>query len=932
MSSTIFSTTPGTPLGIDPHADVEDAGRQNPVAPNAARDEAPAPGNPPGADLVQAEPRLRRMLDTALDRSGGLRGIGGDLYEALKAEIPRPKLFHGGFSIHSAMLDAAKACDAAAAKLRGIPIGDFRGNPLPDAAFKALKGFVDAQNKLYSQIAAFQKASGVRAALLDSLAQATQFRASEALNFAATMQLMAMPANRQQEVAPGVAEPQAPTAGKAMQDMAHFMHGSGGVAGAFRADAARLFGKIDALEARKGQMPLDVFQDMIARLRDDLETLRGRIDAAINPDAAPAPDEGITPEGAPAPDGGVAPEGGPLPDGDPAPAPDSGPVLIPDRSLFAPAEAMLARSAERLDALAAADPKAGVRSAIRAILPLVDPSLFHEASILPNGLGTQLSVGLARYNARVGELMARFDAGELSPEQLEHEMREAMDILQIPDTRRACGTLLTMMEIAKKPNMTTEEIESYYLKFCRERILPGMADKLRRIVEQSGLVFMPPEVERLAAQIGSTPLITRNEIFTAEIMEAVGMLRSTGANPQARGEYIQAALDHHVDINTILEASLRGIMTDQLELRAGDAILKGSRKLGQGAANTVHLCTYRGRDGEDMRLVFKPEVSARRGLDGLAAGGLGYRDGARTMQLNVAASRAADAIGCGGTIARSSIGSHDGQLGLFMEAAPGKTFYDVLRGKPFCRMPDGRELNFREACHVLRSNGKLDAMRANLMRELSRLEWADVLSGQVDRHGNNYLVDINPQTGAVKITGIDNDASFGTLKRGMTVVDLSNPTQYQKKFLKLLEGHRYAVPADGRIDLSTIPPGLLYTACQVFGFNQLFKPALIDRDTFDKLMALDETDYRAMLAPCMDDEAVDAAVDRLREAKAYAMELAGDGRVVDDWAAPDIMETYARHKVSLEASVKVSAKARFEERVQNGFFTRDFLPEFGAIL
>ena len=946
MSSTIFSTTPGTPLGIDPHADVEDAGRQNPVAPNAARDEAPAPGNPPGADLVQAEPRLRRMLDTALDRSGGLRGIGGDLYEALKAEIPRPKLFHGGFSIHSAMLDAAKACDAAAAKLRGIPIGDFRGNPLPDAAFKALKGFVDAQNKLYSQIAAFQKASGVRAALLDSLAQATQFRASEALNFAATMQLMAMPANRQQEVAPGVAEPQAPTAGKAMQDMAHFMHGSGGVAGAFRADAARLFGKIDALEARKGQMPLDVFQDMIARLRDDLETLRGRIDAAINPDAAPAPDEGITPEGAPAPDGGVAPEGepaplpdggvapegGPLPDGDPAPAPDSGPVLIPDRSLFAPAEAMLARSAERLDALAAADPKAGVRSAIRAILPLVDPSLFHEASILPNGLGTQLSVGLARYNARVGELMARFDAGELSPEQLEHEMREAMDILQIPDTRRACGTLLTMMEIAKKPNMTTEEIESYYLKFCRERILPGMADKLRRIVEQSGLVFMPPEVERLAAQIGSTPLITRNEIFTAEIMEAVGMLRSTGANPQARGEYIQAALDHHVDINTILEASLRGIMTDQLELRAGDAILKGSRKLGQGAANTVHLCTYRGRDGEDMRLVFKPEVSARRGLDGLAAGGLGYRDGARTMQLNVAASRAADAIGCGGTIARSSIGSHDGQLGLFMEAAPGKTFYDVLRGKPFCRMLDGRELNFREACHVLRSNGKLDAMRANLMRELSRLEWADVLSGQVDRHGNNYLVDINPQTGAVKITGIDNDASFGTLKRGMTVVDLSNPTQYQKKFLKLLEGHRYAVPADGRIDLSTIPPGLLYTACQVFGFNQLFKPALIDRDTFDKLMALDETDYRAMLAPCMDDEAVDAAVDRLREAKAYAMELAGDGRVVDDWAAPDIMETYARHKVSLEASVKVSAKARFEERVQNGFFTRDFLPEFGAIL
>lgn len=51
-------------------------------------------------------------------------------------------------------------------------------------------------NLLPGALAAFR--SGVNAALLDSLAQATQFRASEALNFAATMQLMAMPAERQQ--------------------------------------------------------------------------------------------------------------------------------------------------------------------------------------------------------------------------------------------------------------------------------------------------------------------------------------------------------------------------------------------------------------------------------------------------------------------------------------------------------------------------------------------------------------------------------------------------------------------------------------------------------------------------------------------------------------------------------------------------------------
>ena len=131
MSSTIFTATSGTSISVDPHADVEDAGQQNPAVPHDAQNGAPAPGNPPNEDLVQAEARLRQMLDTALDRSGGLRGICGDLYDAIKTEIPRPKVFHGGFRIHSAMLKAANACDVAAANLRRIPIADFHANPLP---------------------------------------------------------------------------------------------------------------------------------------------------------------------------------------------------------------------------------------------------------------------------------------------------------------------------------------------------------------------------------------------------------------------------------------------------------------------------------------------------------------------------------------------------------------------------------------------------------------------------------------------------------------------------------------------------------------------------------------------------------------------------------------------------------------------------------
>lgn len=146
-------------------------------------------------------------------------------------------------------------------------------------------------------------------------------------------------------------------------------------------------------------------------------------------------------------------------------------------------------------------------------------------------------------------------------------MADAVGLLRSTDTRRACGTLLTMMQIAEHPTIDTAGIRNYYQHFCGKPIPCGMADKLRRIVGQGGFVLVPPETKKLAAQIENTPLLTRDRIVLSELQEAAGMLRSTGANPQARGEYIQAALDHHVDMGTLLEASLRGIAADQLELR-----------------------------------------------------------------------------------------------------------------------------------------------------------------------------------------------------------------------------------------------------------------------------------------------------------------------------------------------------------------------------
>ena len=52
MSSTIFTATSGTSISVDPHADVEGAGQQNPAVSHDAQNGAPAPGNQPNDDLV----------------------------------------------------------------------------------------------------------------------------------------------------------------------------------------------------------------------------------------------------------------------------------------------------------------------------------------------------------------------------------------------------------------------------------------------------------------------------------------------------------------------------------------------------------------------------------------------------------------------------------------------------------------------------------------------------------------------------------------------------------------------------------------------------------------------------------------------------------------------------------------------------------------
>ena len=111
---------------------------------------------------------------------------------------------------------------------------------------------------------------------------------------------------------------------------------------------------------------------------------------------------------------------------------------------------------------------------------------------------------------------------------------------------------------------------------------------------------------------------------------------------------------------------------------------------------------------------------------------------------------------------------------------------------------------------------------------------------------------------------------------------------------------------------------------EFFGFNQLFRPTHIDKDTYDKLMTLDVESYRNSLKPYMGDKAIEAAVMRLQEAQAYATELSNENKVVEDWSQ-DKMHDKIIGNTEREIQKTLSPS---EYRIDIGFYARDFATAF----
>ena len=986
---------------------------------------------PVAVQLQGAQRRIERLLSHA---AGDVPGLSRALFERIRQEVPRPRLFAAGWRKHADMTEAALRCDRAAAALARVPMKALMAHPVSEEHMQALREYTEAQHALHGAVRVFAGKTG-ETPFLSALMKSTQFRVAEALNLAASLQL----AGRTGAFSPeetalraGMGAKVADTGAEAgmlegMRAVSPSMHGHI-LLDELAGKAQAVFAALDTLE-RDTSMTAEAFRAAARDVRDQVRDLRNRVDTlGMNRGA-----------------------------------------LEGEAELREALKHLLNRSEERLNALHQVDLRRDVSRAVSDLMPAVPAEVMDFLSRMRSpGIASMmrsLCRELRHYDSAVAQLRQQAEAGRLSASQLHDGFHAAVQGLRGGEAVQGMKLLHVMRAVAEDKNnsCTVEIFCNAFRQLTGAQLAPQDAEPLLKMAQSRG--FQEGPFAAVTDVVLGTPNIP-DWLLEVQIEEISSMQRVVEGNtPCLRGDYVTAAVEGHGDVPTVVEASLRGIPADQLEWRAGDGIRTGSRVLVQGAASTVMLCTYRGDGGDEVNLVFKPEKGAKQGMIYFPLLNLGYAGETRFMQLNVAAFRSAEAIGCGDVVARSAIGMSDGRMGLFMEQAPGCTANDIRSGKACAFTADGRTMGLAEAFARLEGRGLRLRAEGNLMRGLNRLEWADILSGQADRHRGNYLVSVNADNGEVKVTGIDNDGSFGSRKVGATRLDITGDVELQQALVDrnapfpdmyvefsalsseqrdevalqlgapILSGETVnvaelpevrvalqqagvklpslsvrvdALTAEQRsalerelgrpveensvVDISGLPnlqrmllnagrglpdvlvrPGRLseeqqramamaygrslpdmrrgslnvarrpelqqrlrqlgvelpalvidtasYNEDQLrvllsrFGLKQLFRPSFIDRQTYVALQGLDEEAYRRSLSSCMSRNAVEAAVQRLRDAKSLASRLAADHRVVDNWEDAHLVARMAQEKVRGGVATV---------QLRNGFYQRDF--------
>ena len=383
------------------------------------------------------------------------------------------------------------------------------------------------------------------------------------------------------------------------------------------------------------------------------------------------------------------------------------------------------------------------------------------------------------------------------------------------------------------------------------------------------------------------------------------------------GEAVRAIVEGRTPFGTMVELFAHGLGPGDIQPQGiDDAHFVSKEFLDAGGLNSVYKVTYRSETGDDKTFVFKSEFAARESLFKSNAISTDYYAASQQMiTLNLATQDTADALGIGNMTVRTFGGKCDGEYGMFMEFAPGQS------AKAFQSGNTGPDAFSKEALGNLTgqvrsgdpaATAKARNLVATFAQSANRLEWLDLITGQVDRHGGNYFVHVDSQTGAVELKAIDNDLSFANYRTGLLKFELNS--MHGGRFSTLLRSFRtklypgvseadfnaaFKLDRDHGIDIHpdssvTVDFGKLGSQLPLIALTPLSIhsapiPDEIDQDVFDHLMALDKqadgqptptrAAYLDRLATRMDKASFDAAVSRLDEAIALAKKLKENDRV-----------------------------------------------------
>ena len=374
------------------------------------------------------------------------------------------------------------------------------------------------------------------------------------------------------------------------------------------------------------------------------------------------------------------------------------------------------------------------------------------------------------------------------------------------------------------------------------------------------------------------------------------------------GKTLDAAFEGRLAVTTLVETRLNGLPDDDADPALDDSNAVSSKALGSGAVNTVYEVRY--KDGSTY--IFKPEAPGRQALVSLTLSKGAYQDNLLVAQLNMATQRTADAFGLGDVMTKTSVGAHGGQFGLFMEKAPGveaELFGKRIQPAPG-RLTAGQIRDLDDAQYAKVVGG--------LMRKANRLEWFDLITGQGDRHGKNYLVEVG-KDGSVSLKGIDNDACFGKFMIGPGLFRLQG--KHATDFKALLKNANLVYDPDKKagtsrfdtdpgikqsedgtilVDVSKIKSReLFHCLAKATGCHSLRLPDHIDKELYDKLVAMESgkarEDYIADLRARLSEDQVQVAIQRLDGAIKHAKALNDKGCVVStaDWERRDVQRKVA---------------------------------------